>query len=125
MEEKVKNILAMVGLEEAGSKYPAELSGGMKKRAALARSVIMDSKILLCDEPTSGLDPIKSREISDLIKNITQQLECTTVVTSHDIYNASRIADRLVLIHDGKILIKGKPEELKSSNNSLVRDFFA
>lgn len=124
MEEKVKNILAMVGLEEAGFKYPAELSGGMKKRAALARSVILDSKILLCDEPTSGLDPLKSREISDLIKNITQQFKCTTVVTSHDVYNASRIADRLVLIHDGRILIKGKLEELKNSKDTLVRDFF-
>lgn len=123
IEEKVEGILEIVGLKTAGTKYPSELSGGMKKRAALARSVILDSKILLCDEPTSGLDPIKSREISDLIKNVTQQMECTTVVTSHDMHNAFRIADRLVLIHDGKIIAKGKAEELKKAEDTFVKSF--
>lgn len=123
IREKVENILKIVGLQEAGNKYPSELSGGMKKRAALARSIILDSKILFCDEPTSGLDPIKSRDISNLILNITRQLGCTTVVTSHDIRNAFRIADRLILIHEGRIVAQGKPEELKSAQNPLVVQF--
>ena len=81
IQNKVQDILETVGLEEAALKLPSELSGGMKGRVALARSIILDSKILFCDEPTSGLDPIKSREISDLIVSITRKLNCTTVVT--------------------------------------------
>ncbi len=123
IDKKVKQILKVVGLEEAGSKHPAELSGGMKKRAALARSVILGSGILFCDEPTSGLDPIKSRAISDLIQNIARQLKCTTVVTSHDIQNSFRIADRMVLIHGGQIVTQGTPQELRQSRDALVRKF--
>ena len=95
IETKVKDMLRMVGLEGAESKYPSQLSGGMNKRAALARAVIMNSKILFCDEPTSGLDPIKSRQIMDLIKDIATKIKCTTVIASHDILNSLRIADRL------------------------------
>ena len=124
IEAKVKNMLKMVGLSGTEKKYPAELSGGMKKRAALARSVIMDPKILFCDEPTSGLDPIRSRDISDLIKDIARQLKTTTVITSHDIENSLRIADRLTLIHDGRLLITGTKRELESSQDSFVRSFF-
>lgn len=123
IDKKVKKILKVVGLEGAESKYPSELSGGMKKRAALARSVILDSGILFCDEPTSGLDPMKSRAISDLIQGITRQLKCTTVVTSHDIQNSFRIADRLVLIHEGRIVTQGTPQELKRSQDALVKEF--
>ncbi len=123
IDKKVKQILKVVGLEAAGAKYPSELSGGMKKRAALARSIILDSGILFCDEPTSGLDPIKARAISDLIQNIARQLKCTTVVTSHDIANSFRIADRLVLIHAGEVVIQGTPQELKGSQDALVRKF--
>src|SRR3989338_2250938 len=85
IREKVENILKLIGLEGAGEKYPVELSGGMKKRVALARAIILDSRILLCDEPTSGLDPLRSRDISDLIRDVARKLHCTTVVTSHDI----------------------------------------
>jgi len=124
IDKKVQKVLAMVGLEDAGEKYPSELSGGMNKRAALARSIILDSKILFCDEPTSGLDPIKSREISDLIKNIKVQMNCTTVVTSHDIQNALRIADRLILIRDGAIVAEGNPDKLVASQDHFVKEFF-
>lgn len=121
--KKVKKVLELVGLGEAGSKYPSQLSGGMKKRAALARAIVLDSQFLFCDEPTSGLDPIKSREISDLIQNISRHLKCTTVVTSHDIHNSFRIADRLALIRDGEIIAAGKPQELKTSHDSFVKEF--
>ena len=97
IEKKVLETLKLVGLEGAENKNPSELSGGMKKRAALARSIVMNSKILFCDEPTSGLDPIRSRDISDLIKAISRKLNCTTVVTSHDIENSFRIADRVAV----------------------------
>lgn len=125
IDEKVRHFLKMVDLEEAAEKYPSELSGGMKKRAALARAVVMGSKILLCDEPTSGLDPIRSRDISNLIRDITRHLQCTTVVTSHDLRNAFRIADRIALIDEGKILTQGTPEAIRSSNNPLVQEFLS
>lgn len=124
ISRKVKNMLKLVGLEGVEEKYPVELSGGMKKRAALARCVILNSKILFCDEPTSGLDPIRSRDISDLIRNISRQFECTTVVTSHDVENSFRIADRLALIRDGELVVTGTQEELKNSKDSFVKEFF-
>lgn len=124
ISQRVKSILQMVGLESVEGKYPVELSGGMRKRAALARAVILNSKILFCDEPTSGLDPIRSRDISDLIRNISKQLQCTTVVTSHDVANSFRIADRLALIHEGQLIAIGTKEELASSRDSFIRQFF-
>ena len=123
IDEKIKSILGLVGLEGVEEKYPVELSGGMRKRAALARAVILGSKILFCDEPTSGLDPIRSRDISDLIRDIARKLNCTTVVTSHDIQNSFRIADRLALIHDGKLILTGTRKDFESSQNSFVKEF--
>jgi phospholipid/cholesterol/gamma-HCH transport system ATP-binding protein len=120
---KVIEMLNMVGLEGAEAKFPSQLSGGMKKRAALARAVILGSKVLFCDEPTSGLDPIKSRQISDLIHSIVRKLKCTTVVASHDIHNSLRIADRLVLIRGGSIVAQGTPEELKLSRDEYLQEF--
>ena len=121
--EKVYNILKIVDLKNVEEKYPMELSGGMRKRVGLARAIILDSKILLCDEPTSGLDPIRSRDISDLIKSISRRMECVTVMTSHDIDNSLRISDRIILIHDGKIAAQGTPLELKSSADPFVAEF--
>ncbi len=121
--EKVMRLLGRVGLEEAAGKYPSQLSGGMKKRAALVRSVALDSKVLLCDEPTSGLDPMKSQEISDLIRQLSDEFECTTVVTSHDMANSFRIADRLALIREGRIVMQGTPEDFQNSQDTFVRGF--
>jgi len=120
---KVKEALSEVGLVEAGEKYPNQLSGGMNKRAALARAMILGSKILFCDEPTSGLDPVRSRDISDLIKKISKKYNSTTVITSHDIENSFRIADRLAIIKDGRIVAFGKKSELESSTNIEVKKF--
>ncbi len=120
---KVKEALKIVGLEGADEKFPSELSGGMKKRAALARAIILDSKILFCDEPTSGLDPILSKDITDLIQNISRQLKCTTIITSHDMKNALRIADRVAIVFKGAILATGTQKDILSSQNAYVREF--
>lgn len=120
---KVAKVLSEVGLEGAEDKIPSQLSGGMKKRAALARSIILGSKILFCDEPTSGLDPQRSHDISDLIQMISRKFGSTTVVTSHDVTNSLRIADRLVLIKDGAIIAVGSRKDLESSENIEVRRF--
>ena len=121
--QKVKSILEMVDLKGVEQKYPSELSGGMKKRVGLARAIILDSNVLFCDEPTSGLDPIRSRDISDLIKDVSKKINCTTVVTSHDISNAFRIADRLVLIRRGKIIANGTQAQLEASSDAFVKKF--
>lgn len=123
IREKVAGVLKEIGLKGVENKLPSELSGGMKKRVGLARSIIMDSKILFCDEPTSGLDPIRSRDISDLIKNISRKLGCTTIITSHDIINSFRIADRLLILKEGKIVAQGTEEDLKNSSNEFVQEF--
>jgi phospholipid/cholesterol/gamma-HCH transport system ATP-binding protein len=123
IRRKVRSVLEMVDLKEVEQKYPSELSGGMKKRVGLARSIILDSNVLLCDEPTSGLDPIRSRDISDLIKDVSKKMHCTTVITSHDIDNAFRIADRLVLIRHGKIVADGTPAQLEASTDAFVKEF--
>lgn len=125
IREKVRNILKLIGLEGTEEKYPAELSGGMKKRVALARAVILGSKILFCDEPTSGLDPLRSRDISDLIRDVARKLHCTTVVTSHDIQNSLRIADRLALLQNGRIAAVGTPSEFRASGNASVKEFIS
>jgi phospholipid/cholesterol/gamma-HCH transport system ATP-binding protein len=125
IEDKVNRILKTVGLDHAQEKFPSELSGGMRKRAALARSVILDSKIICCDEPTSGLDPIKSREITDLITRISRQIKSTTIVTSHDMANALRMADRAVLVKQGRIVAMGRPDDLRLSSDPFVRAFLA
>ncbi len=121
--KKVDGLLELVGLDHAMHKLPSELSGGMNKRAALARAVVLDSKILLCDEPTSGLDPIRSEDISDLIKRVSRHIGSTTVMTSHDMHNAFRIADRLILLKDAHILAEGTPEDFYKSNDEFVQRF--
>ncbi len=123
IRRKVLDILKVIGLEGVEKKYPSELSGGMKKRVALARAIILDSKILFCDEPTSGLDPIRSRDISDLIRDVSRRLHCTTVVTSHDIQNSFRIADRLALLQKGRIVALGTPQELRNSTDLFIKEF--
>jgi len=123
INEKVSQILKEVGLEGADEKYPSQLSGGMKKRAALARSIILGSKILFCDEPTSGLDPQRSRDISDLIQKISRKFGSTTVVTSHDVVNSFRIADRLALLKDGEIIALGTKKDLEASEKAEVKRF--
>ena len=120
---RVREVLKMVDLEDVEEKFPSELSGGMKKRVGLARAIVMGAKVLFCDEPTSGLDPIRSRHISDLIFRISKQIKSTTVITSHDIENSFRIADRLAILDEGRILAIGTKAELKSSTIPFVQEF--
>ncbi len=121
--DRVHEVLEMVDLHEVDRKLPSELSGGMKKRVGLARAIVLGAKILLCDEPTTGLDSIHSRDISKLIRAVARKIKATTVITSHDIANSFRIADRLVLINDGHISAMGTKEDMDSNPDPFVREF--
>jgi len=123
MSDRVREVLKLVDLEGVESKMPDELSGGMKKRVGLARAIVLGAKVLLCDEPTSGLDPIRSRDISDLIRHVSQQIGSTTVMTSHDVNNSFRIATRVLIINDCHIAAMGTAQQLKESQEPFVREF--
>lgn len=125
IEEKVKYTLELVSLEDAIDKMPAELSGGMKKRIGLARSIITDPQIMLYDEPTTGLDPITTKEISDLILTLQKKLNMTSIVVTHDLICAEIIADRAIFLKDGKIAYEGKINELTNSNDPFLKNFFS
>ncbi len=112
-----------VGLKGVESKYPAELSGGMKKRVALARALITEPHIVLFDEPTTGLDPIISNSIHRLIRATHQKYGYTGVVISHEVPEIFDIADRVAMLFDGVIVETGTPEEIKNSSNPAVRQF--
>jgi len=120
---RVREVLKLVDLEGAETKMPDELSGGMKKRVGLARAIVLGAKVLLCDEPTSGLDPIRSHDISDLIRHVSQQIGSTTVMTSHDVNNSFRVASRLVIINECHIAAMGTAQQLKESQEPFVREF--
>jgi len=102
---------------------PAELSGGMQRRVALARAVASNPEILFCDEPTAGLDPIFSGVISDLIRQNVSELGCTTITITHDMACARRVGDRIAMLYDGKLIWIGKPSELDNSGNPYVHQF--
>ena len=114
--------LADVGLDDAYDKMPAELSGGMKKRAGLARAMALDPKILLVDEPSAGLDPITAREIDDLLVDLKKK-GATIVVVTHNIPSARHIGDELAMLHEGRVVVRGTAEELDKSDDELVRAF--
>jgi phospholipid/cholesterol/gamma-HCH transport system ATP-binding protein len=125
VEAKVINALKMVSLEEAIDKMPSELSGGMKKRAALARSIITEPKLMLYDEPTTGLDPLTTKEISELILELQRKLNMTSIAVTHDLICAKIIADRAIFLKDSKIKYKGTIKELTASNDIFLRNFFS
>ena len=120
---KVVEYLKLVDMPEAADKYPSELSGGMRKRAALARALIMDAKVLLCDEPTSGLDPIRSRDIALLIRDLSRKMGTTTLMTSHDITNTFRVSERVFVLNEGRIAVQGVETELRRSADPFLREF--
>jgi len=123
IEIMVKIKLELVGLREAAERKPAELSGGMKKRAGLARAIALDPKVLFYDEPSAGLDPVTSAEIDQLIIDLNQKLGVTSVVVTHEMDSAFRIADRMVLLDRGKFVVSGTPQELRDSTDPLVHQF--
>jgi len=126
-EEEIEHIveekLRLVGLVDVMDKYPSELSGGMKKRVGLARAVVMNPEVVLYDEPTTGLDPIMADVINELINRLKAELEITSVVVTHDIKSAYRVADRMAMLHGGKIIYSATPEEVKRTDNAIVRQF--
>lgn len=122
---KVTAALRAVGLESDGDKYPSEISGGMQKRAGLARAIVRDAEVILYDEPTSGLDPITSVSIMKLIRRINRERGVTSVVVTHDLPSALKFADRLLLLSDGKASFVGTPAEFSSTENHKVREFIA
>lgn len=124
IREIASNKLKMVGLSDFKYYMPAEVSGGMQKRAAIARAMALDPKILFLDEPSSGLDPIISAELDNLIKNLAETLGITFVIVSHNLASIFKIATRVILLDQGKIIAAGKPHELSEHNNPFVRKFF-
>ena len=119
----VKIKLELVGLREHAEKMPSQLSGGMKKRAGLARAISLDPRVLFYDEPSAGLDPVTSAEIDQLIIDLNHKLGVTSVVVTHEMDSAFRIADRMVLLDRGKFIVSGTPQEMKESTDPLVRQF--
>ena len=126
-EEEIRQIVAqmleMVGLPDTQDLYPAELSGGMKKRVGLARAIAVSPEIVLYDEPTAGLDPIMSHNISRLIKKTQQQLHVTSVLVTHDMQSAFYAADRVAMLYKGRIVAIGTAEEMQQSTNPIVKAF--
>lgn len=124
LEIRVKKSLEEVGLLEAIDKMPSELSGGMRKRIGLARSLILQPDIILYDEPTTGLDPATSREISKLIRNIQKERNITSIVVTHDMECVEITADRVVVLKDGKFIIDATYDEVRKSNEEFIKSFF-
>ena len=124
VDEAVIDVLESVGLADAIDKMPSELSGGMRKRIGLARTLILKPEIILYDEPTTGLDTITSREISELILDVQEKYKTTSVIITHDMACAKLTGDRLVVLQDGVIGAEGSYEELEQSNEKWVRSFF-
>ncbi len=121
--ERVASCLASVGLAGVEKLLPAELSGGMRKRVGVARAIALTPKIILYDEPTTGLDPANSRRIGELIQRLQRELGATSVVVTHDLELAFAIADRVALLHEGRIALEGPASELRGSSHPALREF--
>ena len=125
IERRVAAALKAVGLENDGEKYPSEISGGMQKRAGLARAIVCDAEVILYDEPTSGLDPVTGAQISRLIRDVARTRGVTSVVVTHDLASAFRLADRVLLVKDGRAVLCAPPGEFQASSDPTVREFLA
>ena len=121
--DRVKGLLAEVGMEDALAKMPSDISGGMQKRAGLARALALEPDILLLDEPTAGLDPISSGEIDDLVLKLQQEHHVASIVVTHDLHSAKTIAGRLALLNEGDVVIQGSFEDLEESDIEFVQKF--
>jgi phospholipid/cholesterol/gamma-HCH transport system ATP-binding protein len=120
---RVNEALEVVSLGGQGEKMPVNLSGGMRKRAALARAIITRPRCILYDEPTSGLDPVMSDSIDRLIRGLQERFSVTSVVVTHDMKSAYAIADRIAFLQEGRIYFNGTPDQLKASDDPLIQDF--
>ena len=123
LEKKVNEVLKFVGLHGARKLKPAQLSGGMRKRVAIARALAPDPDIFLFDEPTVGLDPVNHHNIEQLILKLKQKKDRSIVVVTHDIQSACRLGDSIVMLHEGKFIFEGKPQDLKSQRDPRILAF--
>ena len=119
----VQEKLRMIGLPDVGPKMPADLSGGQRKRVALARAIALDPEIILYDEPTTGLDPIRADVINELILLLKRELNVTSLVVTHDMQSALKVADRVVMLYEGKIAFDGTPQQVRETDDPIVRRF--
>ncbi len=123
IRQKVGEMLDFLNLTDSAGKFPNEISGGMQKRAGLARAVVCDPEIMLYDEPTSGLDPVMSRKIDELIVSLQKRFSMTSIVVTHDLCSAFGIADKIAMLSGGKVVEYGTPAQFRASGNGLVREF--
>jgi phospholipid/cholesterol/gamma-HCH transport system ATP-binding protein len=123
-DEKVKEVLEQVGLYHSLNKMPSQLSGGMRKRISLARTIVVDPMIMLYDEPTTGLDPVTSDEISALINEVQKTYKTSSIIITHDIECARNTADRVIMLQDGEVYLEGKLEEFEKSTDASIKSFF-
>ena len=124
IDEKVKEVLENVGLSDAINKMPSQLSGGMRKRISLARTIVVDPLIMLYDEPTTGLDPVTSDEISLLINTIQKKYKTSSIIITHDIECARMTANRVIMLQDGEVYMEGNLENFEKSDDRLIKSFF-
>ncbi len=124
INEKVEEALENVGLADTLNKMPSQLSGGMRKRVSLARTIVVDPLIMLYDEPTTGLDPVTSDEISTLINDVQKKYKTSSIIITHDIECARATADRVIMLQDGEVYLEGDIEAFEKSTDALIRSFF-
>ncbi|HZK93268.1 MAG TPA: ATP-binding cassette domain-containing protein [Prolixibacteraceae bacterium] len=124
MNKKIAEVLENVGLSDALNKMPSQLSGGMRKRISLARTIVVDPLIMLYDEPTTGLDPVTSDEISSLINYVQKKYKTSSIIITHDIECARTTADRVIMLQDGEVYMEGNLEEFEKSSDVLIKSFF-
>ncbi|MCK9423673.1 MAG: ATP-binding cassette domain-containing protein [Bacteroidales bacterium] len=124
IEDKVNEVLENVGLTHALNKMPSQLSGGMRKRISLARTIIVDPMIMLYDEPTTGLDPVTSDEISSLINDVQKKYKTSSLIITHDIKCAHSTADRIIMLQEGEIYKEGKVADFDNSSDPFIKSFF-
>jgi phospholipid/cholesterol/gamma-HCH transport system ATP-binding protein len=124
IDEKVKDVLENVGLSDALNKMPSQLSGGMRKRISLARTIVVDPMIMLYDEPTTGLDPVTSDEISSLINDIQKKYKTSSIIITHDIECARNTANRIIMLLDGEVYEEGELDKFEKSTDVLIKSFF-
>jgi phospholipid/cholesterol/gamma-HCH transport system ATP-binding protein len=123
-DDKIKEALEHVGLPDALDKMPSQLSGGMRKRISLARTIVVDPMIMLYDEPTTGLDPVTSNEISSLINDVQIKYKTSSLIITHDIECARTTADRVIMLQDGGVYLEGNLEKFEKSTDSVIKSFF-
>jgi phospholipid/cholesterol/gamma-HCH transport system ATP-binding protein len=124
IDEKIMEVLENVGLSDAINKMPSQLSGGMRKRISLARTIVVDPMIMLYDEPTTGLDPATSDEISLLINEVQDKYKTSSIIITHDIECARNTANRVIMLQDGEVYAEGKLEDFEKSKDGLIKSFF-